>query len=165
MKSQEIMTKAVIGKGKKKSKKVFKLDTMEIDNILGCWVINHKFEGSIKNNKIVINGVYDINIWYSYDNNSKTNVIVKNIDYFDELNINLENNYNIAKDTNVVIRCLSQPSVIDVVNSDNGIDLTIEKEMSFEIIGDKLVSVNISDQEITYDEIEDYSEINEDYLN
>ena len=49
--------------------------------ILGCWVINHKFNGYKTGEKIGVNGSYDVNIWYSYDNDSKTTVVNKNISY------------------------------------------------------------------------------------
>ena len=43
---KEIVTKAVIGKGKKYFKNNY---TVEVDGkpttVLGCWVINHKFKG------------------------------------------------------------------------------------------------------------------------
>ena len=43
--------------------------------------MTHKFSGSDEAGKIVINGSYDVNLWYSYDNNTKTSVITKNIPY------------------------------------------------------------------------------------
>ena len=77
---KEIVTKAVIGKGKKKYKNTYSISTDNaVDTVLGCWIINHQFEGSQENNKIVINGSFDVNLWYSYDNNTKTTVITKTI--------------------------------------------------------------------------------------
>ena len=66
---KEIVTKAVIGKGKKKYKNTYTINTDNTPNtVLGCWIINHKFEGVQENNKIVINGSFDVNLWYSYEN-------------------------------------------------------------------------------------------------
>ena len=54
---KEIVTKAVIGKGKKTTKEKFDVKINEgIDNVLGCWVINHNFTGLINNNNIVVSG-------------------------------------------------------------------------------------------------------------
>ena len=76
---KEIVTKAVIGKGKKYFKDNY---SISIENtpttILGCWVINHKFKGYKTNEKIGVSGSYDVNIWYSYDNDSKTAVTTRN---------------------------------------------------------------------------------------
>ena len=75
--SKEIVTKAVIGKTKKSFTDNFDvLLDQNIDNVLGCWIINHNFKGVNNNGKVDINGSYDVNIWYSYDSNTKTNVTV-----------------------------------------------------------------------------------------
>ena len=43
---KEIVTKAVIGKAKKKTTTDLSFTSGEkIDKILGCWIINHHFEG------------------------------------------------------------------------------------------------------------------------
>ena len=100
---KEIVTKAVIGKGKKTTKDKFNVDINSIDNVLGCWVINHNFSGNIINNNIEVLGSYDVNIWYSYDNNSKTNVVIKTFNYVDPMkvkikeNSKLTNNYAVNK--------------------------------------------------------------------
>ena len=81
---KEIVTKAVIGKGKKLFKDNY---MMEVENkpttILGCWVINHKFKGYKTNDKIGVSGSYDVNIWYSYDNDTKTEVLKQSNEYLE----------------------------------------------------------------------------------
>ena len=73
---KEIVTKAVISKGKKLFTSNHSiLTTNNPSTILGCWVINHNFTGVKSFNDIVIDGSYDVNIWYSYDNDTKTDVI------------------------------------------------------------------------------------------
>ena len=75
---KEIVTKAVIGKGKKYLKNNYNLLAEHNANtILGCWVINHKFKGTVVGDKVVIDGNFDINIWYSYDEDKKTGVATK----------------------------------------------------------------------------------------
>ena len=88
---KEIVTKAVIGKGKKTKKEDYVIETNEkIDNVLGCWVINHNFRGSVVNNSIIVSGSYDVNIWYSYLNNTKTNVMIKKFSYEYPMNVNIK---------------------------------------------------------------------------
>ena len=85
---KEIVTKAIIGKGKKTFSKDSKLDLELVPNtVLGCWVINHNFKGTFNLDTIVIEGSFDVNIWYSYDEDTKTNVISKNITYKEEVNV------------------------------------------------------------------------------
>ena len=88
---KEIVTKAVIGKGKKYFKNKYSVKSEVVPStILGCWIINHKFKGYVQGDDVVVDGSFDINIWYSYDNDTKTSVITKNIPY-KELVINLIN--------------------------------------------------------------------------
>ena len=49
---KEIVTKAIIGKGKKDFKDIYTI-TPEIvpTTVLGCWVINHNFKGYPSNGK------------------------------------------------------------------------------------------------------------------
>ena len=72
---REIVTKAVVGKGKKLIRLT---DTLTPNNtpysILGCWIINHQFEAELCDNVVNINGTYEINIWYAYDNNTRTDI-------------------------------------------------------------------------------------------
>ena len=60
---REIVTKAVIAKGKKcirlKSVVVPNNDTF---SILGCWVINHGFTATLDQDCVVINGDFEINL-------------------------------------------------------------------------------------------------------
>ena len=43
---KEIVTKAVIGKGKKKYKDTYQVAVEQTPStILGCWIINHNFQG------------------------------------------------------------------------------------------------------------------------
>ena len=58
---KEIVTKAVIGKGKKQFTDNLSLQVTNNPNtILGCWVINHNFSGTFSNGTVTINGSYDI---------------------------------------------------------------------------------------------------------
>ena len=101
---KEIVTKAVIGKGKKYFKNSYSLDLSNPSNILGCWVINHKFKGYKSGDKIGVDGSFDVNIWYSYENDSKTAVINKRIEYNDVFNIKIRENAELTSDTDIIVR-------------------------------------------------------------
>lgn len=166
---KEIVTKAVIGKGKKTKSEEYVITTDEkIDNVLGCWVINHNFRGSIVNNSIIVNGSYDVNIWYSYNNNTKTNVMIKKFNYEYPMNVSLKENSSLTKDSEIIVRTLSQPSVVDVNIDELDIHLTIEKQLGVEVIGDTTVRVSVEDTFDDYEEIEentmDEIDVTDDYL-
>lgn len=160
---REILTKAIIGKGKKTTTDKYEVSINNIDNVLGCWVINHSFNGKIINDKVNVFGEYDVNIWYSYDNNTKTNVVIKKLSYNDFMSVNLKENASLNNNSKIIVKVLNQPNVIDV-KVDNGIaKLEISKQLGIEVVGDMLMKVACEDDLNDYEEIID-DEINENYL-
>ena len=153
---KEIVTKAIIGKGKKYFKDNYYL---EVDNnpstILGCWVINHQFKGYKSNDKVGVNGSYDVNIWYSYDNDSKTMVANKKIEYNNLFNVKVKENSDLNSDTDIIIKPLKQPTCSSVNINSNKISFDIEKELGIEIVGDTKVKIAVEEDEDPWDEIID----------
>jgi spore coat protein E len=152
---KEIVTKAVVGKGKKYYKNTYTIDTDNVPTtVLGCWVINHKFKGTEVNDKIVITGSFDVNIWYSYDNDTKTTVITKKITYSETVMVRQrETTDSSTKD--IVVRSLKQPSCINAKENGKTISIDIEKELGIEVVGDTKIKVAIEEDEEPWDLIED----------
>lgn len=149
---KEIVTKAVIAKGKK----LFTTDnSVTVSNspstILGCWVINHNFNGVRSGDKITINGSYDVNIWYSYDNDTKTDV-VKETNNYQEI-VRMHNREDETGNEEIIVRSLKQPNCIKVDINGNRIDYTIEKELGIELVGDVKVKIEANMEEDPWDEI------------
>ncbi len=161
---KEIVTKAIVGKGKKYFKNNYSIETTDTpSNVLGCWVINHKFKGYKSGEKIGVDGSYDVNIWYSYDNDSKTTVINKKVDYNDVFNVKSKANADLTGDTDIIVRTLKQPTCTKVNIGENGvINFDIEKELGVEIVGETMVKIAIEDDEEPWEEVED--EVNEETL-
>ena len=158
---KEIVTKTVIGKGKKTFKNDYELTTdTDVDTVLGCWVINHKIHGKKDEEYIKINGSYDINIWYSYDNNTKTNVVSKKMFYEEKVRVKVRENGDLNDNSEIIIRSLKNPTCIDVSNEDKTIKYTISKELGIEIVGDAKIRIPVSNSEDEYDLIVDEEEIN-----
>ena len=169
---KKIVTKAVIGKGKKHFRNTYAITTeSNVDTVLGCWVINHNLKGTHNNGRVLIRGSFDVNIWYSYENNTKTNVINRSITYEEIVNVKLKEESTLTDNSEIIIRSLKNPTCTDVNVSEGNIEYVIEKELGIEIIGDTKVKVAIEDSYDDYDIIEEeldadkvVSEINEDYL-
>ena len=158
---KEIVTKTVIGKGKKTFKNDYELTTdTDVDTVLGCWVINHKIKGKKDDEYIKINGSYDINIWYSYDNNTKTNVVSKKMFYEEKVRVKVRENSDLNDNSEIIIRSLKNPTCTDVSNEDKTIKYTISKELGIEIVGDAKIRIPVSNSEDEYDLIVDEEEIN-----
>lgn len=157
---KEIVTKAIIGKGKKTFKNDYEVVTeKDVDTVLGCWVINHNLKGIKENDYIKITGSYDINIWYSYDNNTKTDVISNKMFYEEKVKVKIKENSS-DDNTEVIIRSLKNPTCIDISNEDRTIKYTISKELGIEIVGDAKIKIAVSNTEDDYDIIIDDDEIN-----
>ena len=154
---KEIVTKAVVGKGKKHFKNTYTATAEhEPTTILGCWVINHQFKGYKAGDKIGVNGSFDINIWYSYDNDSKTTVINQKIDYNDLFNVRIKENADLSGDTDIIVRSLKQPTCSEVnIKDGNTISFNIEKELGVEIVGETNVKIAIEEDEDPWEEIVD----------
>jgi len=172
---KEIVTKAVIGKGKKSFKNKYNITAADTPTtILGCWVINHKFKGYKSKDQIGVDGSFDVNIWYSYDNDSKTTVVNKTIEYNDLFNVKLKDNADLSGDTDIIVRSLVQPSCSGVNILENGeISFDIEKELGVEIVGETKVKISIEEDEepwedilddVTEEELKEIDNIDENYI-
>ena len=170
---KEIVTKAVVGKSKKTSVDSFLVETNEVPNtVLGCWVINHTFSGINNRGAVNVSGEYDINVWYSYDNDSKTTVSTKRFSYNDKINVNLKDNTGLTNSNEIIVRSLKQPTVSDVKIENNMVKVNIEKELAVEVIGDTKIKVSIEELDDDYDIDDDniitddvIEEIDDNYLN
>lgn len=158
---KEIVTKAVVGKGKKYFKNTYTIEaTNKPTTVLGCWVINHKFKGYKSKEQIGVDGSYDVNIWYSYENDSKTTVINKQINYNDLFNVKIKEDVDLTGDTDIIVRTLKQPTCSKVnIEEDGKISFDIEKELGVEIVGETKMKIAIEEDEEPW---QDLSEVTDD---
>ena len=121
--------------------------------ILGCWIINHNFQAKEVDERIAIDGSFDANVWYSYDNDTKTTVVTKNITYKAEESLTVEQKGIDNKD--IIVRSLKQPTCISAKEEENTINLEIEKELGIEIIGDTKVKISLVEEEELWDNLDE----------
>ena len=169
---REIVTKAVLGKGKKVFTNKHFIEVNNIPtNVLGCWVINHNFKGDKNDNNITVSGSYDINIWYSYDNDTKTDVVKETFNYKENVNIKEKEGVDYS-DASIIVRSLKDPTCSEVSISDNKINYTVQEEIGIELVGDTKVKILADDETDDWEEIVDENEalrdidkeVNENYL-
>ena len=154
---REIVTKAVVSKGKKLFTTTNSVTVSNPSTILGCWVINHNFKGSKNNNQIIIDGSYDVNIWYSLDNDTKTEVVRENNTYHGIINMR---DIPDIDGEEIIVRSLKQPNPVKVEIDGNNINYIIEKELGIELVGDVKVKIETSEEEDPWDEIVEEKTIN-----
>ena len=155
---KEIVTKAVVSKGKKLFTTTKSVKVTNPSTILGCWVINHNFNGTKSSDQVVIDGSYDVNIWYSFDNDTKTDVI-KDTNTYHEV-VKMRDRDNITNEE-VIVRSLKQPNCIKVDIIGDKIEYTVEKELGIELIGDIKVKIEANLDEDPWDEIVEESQLDE----
>lgn len=162
---KEIVTKTVIGKGRKTFKKEYSLTPENTPNtVLGCWVINHTFSGTNNQNEVLVQGSFDVNVWYSYDHDSKTAVTTRNFTYEETMRLRIKDVSSLTDDNEIIVRSLKQPTVQDVKIKNNDVYLNIEKELGVEIVGEGKVKIAIEEDELPWDDILEEPDIEEDYL-
>lgn len=159
---REIVTKAVIAKGKK----LFTTESIvAVSNnpstILGCWVINHNFDGVKIGDEIKITGSYDVNIWYSYDNDTKTEVVKETKNYTEVVHLRERDEETTGEE--IIVRSLKQPSCVKADIVDGGIKYVIEKELGIELVGDIKVKIEANTEEDPWEEILEESKIEEEF--
>ena len=162
-KYREIVTKAVIGKGKKYFKNKYTISTeIEPSTILGCWIINNKYNGVLKGDDALVNGSFDINIWYSSDNDTKTNVVNKSISYSEDINIKSKIDADLDN-AEIIVKTLKQPECVNAFINGNTIEFEIEKELGIEVVGDTKVIILTEDDEEEWQVFDDQldNDINE----
>ena len=139
----EIMTKATLAKGTKKTISKHDYFVNDIDKILGCWICNHQYRGVIKQQP-VIEGSFDLHIWYSHLNDSF--LLKQKVTYCDEIDLSIKNHETSQKDE-VVVESLYLPRCIHAKLENKTVHLEIEKQMSLKIIGDTTILVESKNEE------------------
>jgi spore coat protein E len=166
---REIVTKAVVGKGKKILRiKELVAPRNEAFSILGCWIINHEFEANlVELNKVELIGNFEINIWYAFDDNTKTDIAKKIVAYTESIKAR-----QIVKEVNndnkdVIVRILQQPTCTNAKIKDSEIEVDIVFEVVAEIIGETKMMVTVFSAIESMDPLDDdfENEINENFMN
>lgn len=120
-------------------------------SILGCWVINHTQQAKKVGTHVEVTGSYDVNVWYSHNDHSKTSVFTESIQYKDKIALHYRDEPTSAKEETIVT-VLQHPNCMEASISDCGqkFSISIERELLVEMVGETKVSVTIHPH--SYDE-------------
>ena len=156
---REIITKAVIGKGRKFNEDTHTVTpTHQPSSILGCWIINHVYNAKRKGeDKVEVNGSYDINIWYSYNDHTKTEVVTERVNYVDLIDLSVKDKQTVGNKVDVYAKPLQQPNSTSctIDKATKKIKTDVEREFLIEVIGDTKVSVRVDPTATTNDNNEE----------
>lgn len=153
---REIVTKAIVEKGKKAIRFVEKVETKNpVESILGCWVLNHSFQADITSDGVLIQGIFEVNIWYSFNNNTQTDIAKEMINYQQVVKTKKKIKEYHEQNTDVIVRMIQPPVCSDVKIVDNLIEIEVFLEVVAEVIGETKMRVTVLDQDNSYDNEED----------
>lgn len=156
---REIIAKAICAKGKKRFVKEHLLcPDHRPEDILGYWVGNHHYSAKSFHDCVVINGRYDVTVWYSYEDHSKTDLCKKTFDYSEQIALG-EVEGRLEKDEEVLVCERLEPRCNSIKIAGENIKLGIETAFTVEIVGEaKMIVVAYSASILGDEEDEDYGE-------
>ena len=165
MKNQirEIITRAIIAKGKKKTIHNYTFDLDKIDKVLGCWITNHQSDGLLKQNKALVEGSYEVHIWYSL-NNQKESALFKTVIEYDEILDTMKKDERDFNDQDTIkVKILKQPTCSKIHLNQKTIQIEIEKYLEVQVIGDTCIRVKaMEEDEMWLDD--EFGHINENFI-
>ena len=82
---REIITQAVIAKGKKRTLNKYPFSIEGYDKILGCWITNIVITQLLKMGNLVVLGTFDVHLWYSINDDSS--LLKQTVSYLNELDL------------------------------------------------------------------------------
>jgi spore coat protein E len=144
---REIITKAVCGKGRKFSQVSHTVTPSHAPtSILGAWIINNQYEAAKSSDGVEVIGTYDINIWYSHDKNTKTDVAKETISYVDVVPLSFfDKNYRVST-AEVSAVAVQEPNCVEASISGRGdsVIIRVEREYQVEVTAETKMVVYVS---------------------
>jgi spore coat protein E len=143
---REIITKAICGKGRKFSTVTHTVTPPHgPTSILGAWIINHQYEAVSAGDGIEVIGTYDINIWYSYDKNSQTDVAKETVSYVEHVPLSYVDPKHRASTVEVSADATQEPSCVEATVSAGGgsVIIRVEREFAVELVAETKVCVKV----------------------
>ncbi|OXM87934.1 outer spore coat protein CotE [Paenibacillus rigui] len=147
LQSREIYTKAVCGKGRKFSQITNTVTPPHNPtSILGAWIINNQYEAVKAGDHVEVVGTYDINIWYSYDRNTQTDVAKETISYVESVGLSYLDKKHRPGTAEVSAVCTQEPNCVEASISSRGdsVVIRVEREFKVEMIAETKVYVLVS---------------------
>ena len=131
---REIITRAVTGKGRKFTQSKHTISpSHRPTSILGCWVINHTYDAKKVDDTVEVKGKYDINVWYSHSDNTKTEVVTETVSYKDVVKLRYKDENSLGDDHEVIARVLQQPNCLEasIADKEAKVEVQVEREFFF----------------------------------
>ena len=127
--------------------------------------ITHEFEGSRNDDLIDINGSFEVNIWYSTEQNMKTDIIREKVTYKKDIKVKRIVTEYLKNSDDILVKILKHPTVTNAKIIDGEIKIDVDFEILAEVIGETKMQVTVFTPVAIDEDIEDLDiEVNEDFL-
>ena len=119
----------------------------------------------MRNDDLVdINGIFEVNIWYSTEENMRTDVIREKVAYKKDIKVKIIVNEYLKNTDDVLVKILKHPTVTNAKIIDVEIKIDVDFEILAEVIGETKMQVTVFTP-VTQEDIDDLDiEVNEDFL-
>lgn len=145
---REIITKSVVAKGRKYTQSHHAIvPPNKPSGILGCWIINHEYKAKkVGKEAVDVFGTYEINIWYSYQHQTKTAVLTQKVEYKDTVRLTYRDG-DCSGDDDIWVKAVQQPNCVEAAISDCGTKIIVqaERELIVEVTGETKICVSFHD--------------------
>jgi spore coat protein E len=144
---REIITKAVCGKGRKFAHVSHTVTPpFSPTSILGAWIINNQYEAVQSGDGVEVVGTYDINIWYSHDRNTKTDVAKETVSYVEVVPLTYLDKKHKSTTAEVSAVATQEPNCVEasISSSSGSVLIRVEREFQVEMIAETKVFVVVN---------------------
>lgn len=141
---REIISKAICGRGRQFMQVAQPFSPQHRPTtILGAWVINHTYEANKNGDAIEVIGSYDLNLWYAYNGNSKTDVAKETFTYVQLVPLQHIDPHHRPHTVEVYASAIQEPNCIEATISgkDGKVIVRIELELQAEIVAETKLHV------------------------
>ena len=140
---KEILTRAVLAKGKIEgvNEEIIQLENTP-SKLVGCWVINNNCLSVEEDQKVYLEGSYDIHVWYAINEDSDSVLEKKTIKYKEEFLLDEKIELN---DCDYKLYCNEYPRCVELKLDNGKAHVNISKNFSLDIIGESKFVVDVNE--------------------
>ena len=111
-------------------------------SILGCWVINHTHQAKKVGKFVEVTGKFDVNVWYSHQDHSKTSVFTECVSYKERIRLHYRDEPTSGHEE-IIVNVIQHPNCTEAIISECGekFIITVERELIAEVIGETKICV------------------------
>ncbi|MCL2560567.1 MAG: outer spore coat protein CotE [Turicibacter sp.] len=142
---REIVTKAVIGKGRRTFDIPVRMPQVkgEIGRVLGAFITNHQLKATKSKDEVNVAGHYDVHVWYTNSDEIESDIVRLKVDYSERVELVDALRYHLLESDEIAVEALVAPFATDVGIEAGTITVDVSFEIGIEVIGETKMRVAI----------------------